>query len=149
MSVSVRTVLLAALLAWPASAPPAQTPPPSLFGYGAQRPLPDGDTWDAPPGRDDFGLRQAGTVRTVCVRLCDGYYFPMSFGVPRSILARDADACSTSCGVETRLFYQPTPGGDADSLIDLSGMAYTSLPNAYRYRRALVAGCSCRPQPRF
>src|SRR5262245_492851 len=44
-------------------------------------------------------------VRTLCVRLCDGFYFPISNAIPRSELARDATRCSAGCGVEAQLFY--------------------------------------------
>ena len=32
-------------------------------------------------------------------------------------------------------------------MVDLTGMAYSALPNAFRYRKALVPECRCRPQP--
>jgi hypothetical protein len=90
---------------------------------------------------------QSGTYRTLCVRLCDGFYFPVSNAVPGSGLARDADMCTASCGSEARLFYYPNAGGEIESMVDLTGMAYTALPNAFKYRKTLVEGCRCRPQP--
>jgi hypothetical protein len=87
------------------------------------------------------------TYRTLCVRLCDGYYFPISFSAPRSALSRDADQCSASCGSEARLFYHPNPGGDIDTMVDLTGLSYGALPTAFKYRKTLVKGCACRPQP--
>ena len=59
----------------------------------------------------------------------------------------DADACSASCGAEARLFFHPSTGGDAGSAVDLTGMAYSALPNAFKYRKTLVEDCRCRPQP--
>ena len=35
------------------------------------------------------------TYRTVCVRMCDGYYFPVSFSTLPSHFPQDADACSS------------------------------------------------------
>ena len=32
-------------------------------------------------------------------------------------------------------------------MVDLTGMAYSTLPNAFKYRKTLVEGCRCRPQP--
>lgn len=126
----------------------------SLFGYGAQRSY---SGYPISPyrlfrpyeqGLDDANaFQQSGAVRTLCVRMCDGFYFPISYAAPRSALARDADACTASCGADARLFYHPTQGGDAESMVDLSGLAYASLPNAFKYRKTLVQGCSCRPQP--
>ena len=91
--------------------------------------------------------RSGGTFRTLCVRMCDGYYFPISYTTPRSGLARDADTCSAGCGDEARLFYYPNPGGEIETMVDLTGMAYSELPNAFKYRKRLVQGCQCRPKP--
>jgi hypothetical protein len=87
------------------------------------------------------------TYRTLCVRLCDGFYFPISPAAPQSRFARDADVCSASCGSEARLFYHPNIGGNVDIMVDLTGIAYGALPNAFKYRQALVPDCRCRPQP--
>ena len=32
-------------------------------------------------------------------------------------------------------------------MVDLTGIAYSALPNAFRYRKTLVPECRCRPQP--
>jgi hypothetical protein len=84
---------------------------------------------------------------TMCVRLCDGFYFPMGYGVRRERLYRDARACVSRCDGEARLFYFPTEGGSVETMVDLAGRPYTRLPNAFRYRRSLVSGCACRPAP--
>ncbi len=97
--------------------------------------------------RDDMASGRPGTYRTLCVRLCDGYYFPISGATSGSGLSRDADVCSASCGTEARLFYHPNAGGDVDTMVDLTGLAYSALPNAFRYRKTLVPECRCRPQP--
>ena len=73
--------------------------------------------------------------------------FPISSAATQSSFARDADACSASCGAEARLFYHPNVGGDVDTMVDLTGMAYSALPNAFKYRQTLVPSCRCRPQP--
>jgi hypothetical protein len=98
--------------------------------------------------RDEWQGQQAqGTYRTLCVRLCDGFYFPISFATPSYRLDADADKCRASCGGEARLFYYPNPGGDIESMTDLTGFAYASLPNAFKYRRTFVQGCQCKPEP--
>jgi hypothetical protein len=132
--------------------------PPRLFGYGAGTDASAGLSryrspyawpWSREPGAgaDWFAAEPASSYRTLCVRLCDGYYFPVSAAAPSSSLARDADKCSASCGADARLFYHASVGGSVETMIDLTGMAYSSLPNAFRYRKTLVEGCSCRPQP--
>ncbi len=87
------------------------------------------------------------TYRTLCVRMCDGFYFPISHATSSTNFARDAEICAASCGGDARLFYTPSPGGDVESMLDMTGRAYASFPIAFRYRKTLVQGCQCRPQP--
>jgi len=84
---------------------------------------------------------------TVCVRLCDGFYFPISYGVRRGRLYHDNRACMSGCDGEARLFYYPTQGGSVETMVDMGGRSYASLPNAFVYRKALVAGCTCKAAP--
>lgn len=88
-----------------------------------------------------------GTYRTLCVRLCDGFYFPISARVQRGRLHHDSRACMQRCDGEARLFYHPAEGGSVETMIDMRGRRYADLPNAFRYRKTLVAGCGCRPPP--
>jgi Protein of unknown function (DUF2865) len=88
-----------------------------------------------------------GGYHTVCVRLCDGYFWPVSYSAPRSRLYRDANVCSASCGAEAKLFHYPTNGGQLQDAVDLTGRVYGRLPTAFKYRKALVEGCVCKPAP--
>ena len=87
------------------------------------------------------------TYRTLCVRLCDGYYFPISFAVTRERFARDARTCDSRCGGEARLFIYRNPGGKPDDMRDLKGQAYRQLRTAYLYRARYVPSCKCQPDP--
>lgn len=85
------------------------------------------------------------TYRTLCVRLCDGYYFPVSFSTLPSHFPQDADVCSTKCAAPTELYYYPNPGGSVDQSVALKTQeAYTNLKAAFRYRKEFVNGCSCK-----
>jgi hypothetical protein len=89
----------------------------------------------------------AGTYRTVCVRLCDGYYFPINFAVTRDRLQRDSGVCASRCGAQGRLFVHHNPGGSVETMEDLSGRPYRQLRTAFLYRTELVANCKCQPDP--
>jgi Protein of unknown function (DUF2865) len=84
---------------------------------------------------------------TMCVRLCDGFYFPISYGVRRERLYKDNRTCMRRCDGEARLFHFPTNGGSVETMVDMAGRAYTALPNAFRYRKSLVSGCMCQRAP--
>ncbi len=87
------------------------------------------------------------TYRTVCVRLCDGYYFPISAATTRSRFRQDARACRSRCGSETRLFAYPTAGGKPETMTDVKGRQYASLSTAFLYRTQYDASCKCRAHP--
>lgn len=87
-----------------------------------------------------------GTYRTMCVRTCDGYYFPISFSTTPSNFGRDIDACSAKCpGTETDLYYHATQGEKAEDMISFSTeQPYTALKNAFSFRKSVTPGCGCR-----
>lgn len=90
---------------------------------------------------------KAETYRTLCVRLCDGFYFPISFSTLRGRFAVDAKQCEQSCPTRSRLFVHRNPGQDVDDMVDLDGRPYRSLPTAFLHRAQYVADCTCRGNP--
>lgn len=166
MSAVVRAVVILVLLA--AAAVPfadsgrAQGFFQSLFGFGNAGPAPAHPGLPpsyrapiVPPVRGapadhrehDQAVSLSGSYRTMCVRMCDGYYFPISASVSRRAFHRDAGICRASCGHEAQLFFHPSSSGDASTMVDLTGRAYAKLSNAFRYRKTLVDGCKCKPDP--
>lgn len=88
---------------------------------------------------------QYNTYRTVCVRLCDGYYFPVSFATLPQRFEQDSNVCSSKCAAPTELYYHPNPGGAMEQAVGARTQEpYTQLKTAFRYRSQLVAGCSCK-----
>lgn len=85
--------------------------------------------------------------RTMCVRMCDGFYWPVSASITRKNFARDARTCRSRCGSRSRLFYQPAGASSPDDMKDFRGLRYASLDIAFKYRKKLVKGCQCRPDP--
>jgi hypothetical protein len=88
---------------------------------------------------------QNSAYRTVCVRTCDGFYFPISFSTGQSRFGEDEQACKRMCpAAEAMLFSYRNPGEDISKATSLSGRLYTELPNAFRYRQKFDSACSCR-----
>jgi hypothetical protein len=102
------------------------------------------DGEDRPPERAGFN---GGSYRTVCVRLCDGYFFPVSFATTPEHFTRDSAACSARCGSPARLYVYPNPGGEPEQMIGLDGKPYSALKSAFLFRTNYDASCTCKPQP--
>jgi hypothetical protein len=98
--------------------------------------------------QDDFFQNDSGlgTYRTLCVRTCDGYYFPISFSTVQSQFARDQQTCQAMCpGEEVKLFYHRNPGEDSEAMVSTDGTPYASEPYAFLYRNNYDSACTCRP----
>ncbi len=121
-----------------------QTRRSSATQFPARQRKPSSGDDDEPFAADD---ERPATFRTVCVRLCDGYFFPISFAVGWDRLEHDARVCEGRCGALGRLFVHQNPGGSTDDLHDLSGRPYRQLRTAFLYRSEYIASCSCQPQP--
>ncbi len=93
-----------------------------------------------------YGWR-GDTYRTVCVRLCDGFYFPISTSTTRSRFSIDAAACRSKCGSAARLYVYKSNGGSPETMVDLRGRAYGELATAFVYRAKYDQSCKCRAHP--
>jgi len=82
--------------------------------------------------------------RTVCVRLCDGFYYPIHYSIYGSQVAQDAEKCQQNCAAPAELYVYRNPGQKIQQAISLSGSAYMDLPVALKYRSEYVNGCSCK-----
>jgi hypothetical protein len=116
----------------------------ALFGaFGARRPqapaiaLPFASEDNSLNPQNDARPRTAYTGgQAYCVRTCDGRYFPIAASDGQSRAASCNSFCPAS---ETKVVY----GGNIDSAATEAGKPYSELPNAFRYRNELVAGCTC------
>jgi hypothetical protein len=88
----------------------------------------------------------SNTFRTVCVRICDGYYFPISYSTVQGKFGDDERTCQALCpNAEVMLYSHRNPGEDIQQAVSVGGgRPYTELPNAFAYRKAYNAACSCK-----
>jgi hypothetical protein len=127
----------------------ASAPPPkraglfeSLFGPRSTPGVPG-----APgAGGDVPGMSTpAGSYRTVCVRTCDGFFYPISYATNATRFAEDEKTCRASCpAAEVQLYSSPTGASINDAVSVTTQQPYTAMPNAFRYRTSLDQSCSCR-----
>jgi Protein of unknown function (DUF2865) len=111
-----------------------------LFDDGSRRSelevRPDFDTVEVEKPR----VRSVGG-KAVCVRLCDGFYFPLH--IRGASLRDDGDGlCRSLCpATETKMFMMPR---SIDTAVTTDGENYTEIPNAFRYRKSFDPSCFCR-----
>jgi hypothetical protein len=97
----------------------------------------------APPGIDPSAM--SGTYRTVCVRSCDGGYFPISFATSPARFADDERTCRALCpATEAALYAYRNPGEDINQAVSVNGQPYTALPNAFKFRSEFNPACACK-----
>lgn len=85
---------------------------------------------------------ESGPASAYCVRVRDGFYFPVQAHAGVSAAA----ACRTLCPAsETRLYS----GSGIDRAVAADGGRYTDLPAAFLYRKTLVAGSTCNGRDHF
>lgn len=112
----------------------------NLFGGGG-----GGNPNSLPPPDPQYGA-PSGTYRTVCVRTCDGAYFPISFATTQARFAADEQVCKAQCpAADASLFAYRNPGEDINQAVSINGQSYSALPNAFKYRTEFNPSCSCKP----
>lgn len=142
-------------VAAPAAPPPQQAPAPQrprnflemLFGVPAQsQPEPEAVSPEIDQQmQGPLEQPKSSYFRTVCVRTCDGFFFPISSAAGESRFARDEALCKRLCpATEAQLFTYRSYGEDIKSANSVEGQPYMSLANALRFRKEYVPGCSCK-----
>jgi len=80
-------------------------------------------------------VASGGSGPAFCVRSCDGKYFPLTRGN-----ASPVQMCQAFCPASpTKVFY----GSNIDNATSVSGERYADSENAFVYRKALRADCTC------
>ncbi len=129
----------------------AQQPKPELRAAVEPERTPLGAMLDDAEAMDETTSDDAAgqTFRTMCVRTCDGYFFPMSFASTVRDFGRDLKNCESSCpGTPTQLFVGPAEASDdpAAMVSTASGQPYSELPTAFLHQQLSARtppGCSC------
>ncbi len=91
------------------------------------------------------GVPTVGGTRTLCVRLCDGYYFPIEFNASSSRFDADAAACQSMYAADgqAELFVQSS-SDDVVNATSLSGQRYGDQPYAFLYRQSYAPSCAAQ-----
>lgn len=123
--------------------PARSEPPPQPASYTQPAPLPDpliesrAIASESRPSRD-----AGGPWFAYCVRLCDGYFFPLA----RSSSMSPAEQCRAFCpAAKTKVFG----GNGINHASAADGSRYASLDTALLYRTRKVNNCTCNGREAF
>ena len=119
--------------------------PPSMPSYRAPIHVPQRSTDDR--RYSEPAQSRSQQVRTMCVRMCDGYYFPLSNETSIRNLSAESARCKASCNSDARLYYTTSKDPEPGAMVDLTGRRYDAMETAFSYRKTLVPGCTCKLPP--
>lgn len=92
--------------------------------------------------------RELGSLRALCVRTCDGKFFPLSSNASPLDFSSLATQCQAACPAsQTELYYHSLNGQETKDMVSTtSARPYTALPNAYLFQKpggSNDQSCSC------
>jgi hypothetical protein len=123
----------------------------ALFGAFIPQPHnPPPAAW-APPMDESPDVEPDTTPRggsqAICVRSCDGGFFPLHVSARNADPSYLANLCQALCpGAEVGVYTRP-PFSEIDKAVSLEDglTTYAELPNAKKFRTSYDASCSCKP----
>ncbi|WP_156453366.1 DUF2865 domain-containing protein [Polycladidibacter hongkongensis] len=90
------------------------------------------------------GQAKAGGYRTMCVRRCDGLYFPVNDSASPADFAEDQNLCASMCpAAQTELYVYRNGSESEQDMRSLTGVPYGNHPQAYRFQTGDAPSCSC------
>jgi Protein of unknown function (DUF2865) len=98
----------------------------------------------APPSGEGGGVHAHAGSYAVCVRTCDGSFFPVSYSGAGSRADSLEDVCRALCPNADMALYSFPFGGTIEEAESPAGEPYANLPNAGKFERAYDPSCSCR-----
>ncbi len=101
---------------------------------------------DMPLDGDPLTPEEPGSgALAVCVRSCDGGFFPVSYSANRMRYQELGELCQAMCpNVETQLFTMAFGREVEKSVAASDGRPYSALPNAGRFRTKYDPACTCK-----
>jgi hypothetical protein len=80
----------------------------------------------------------------VCVRTCDGSFFPVSYSGAGSRSDSLEEVCRSLCPNADMALYSFPFGGTIDQAVSATGERYVDMPNALKFQQSFDSTCSCR-----
>ncbi len=87
-----------------------------------------------------------GGSQAVCVRSCDGGFFPLNLSVRQSDPDQLGNLCQALCPNVPASVFTRSPNQPISTAVSLDGQtAYSDLPNALKFEKSFDPACTCKP----
>lgn len=121
-----------------------------LFGGGGaqeeepqpQRPIP------SERAEEEETAHGLGGSMAICVRACDGGFFPISYSARHGNLEALAELCKAQCPNAEVQLYTRSPWREMESAVSMEGEPYSDHPNALKFTKSYDPTCGCKPAGR-
>ena len=91
-------------------------------------------------------LSPHGGSQAVCVRTCDGGFFPLPLSARQSDPDQLTGLCQALCPNAPVSVYTRSPNQDISTSLSLTGdLPYSDLPNALKFQKSFDPACTCKP----
>jgi hypothetical protein len=95
---------------------------------------------------DGADLTPHGGSQAVCVRECDGGFFPLNLSVANSDPDQLTGLCQALCPNAPVSVYTRAPFQEISTAVSLDGDSpYSDLPNALKFEKNFDPACTCKP----
>src|SRR5208337_3671974 len=127
----------------------------ALFGGGAKQAVQPLNPDAIPPDeqqqmieksieQEKTGVNARAGSYAVCVKTCDGSFFPVSYSGAGSRSDSLEEVCRSLCpNADVQLYSFPF-GGTINEAVSSTGERYVDMPNALKFQQSFDSTCSCR-----
>ncbi len=116
-----------------------------LFGIPSAPELPPTPEPGMPDESQQADERPHGGSQAVCVRTCDGGFFPLSVSARHGDPEQLTSLCQALCPNAPVAVYTRAPSRQIDTAFSLEGAPYSEMPNALKFQKSFDPACTCKP----
>ncbi|ACK49114.1 conserved hypothetical protein [Methylocella silvestris BL2] len=117
-----------------------------LFGIpSAPETQPQPEMPGVPEEAHEEESRPHGGSQALCVRTCDGGFFPLNVSARGADSGQLTSLCQALCPNTTVAVYTRAPNREVESSVSLEGGLYSEMPNAGKFEKSFDPACTCKP----
>jgi len=94
---------------------------------------------------DQTDDRPRGGSQAICVRSCDGGFFPLHYSAKNANLDDLNALCKALCPNAEVKLYTRSPWKNLNEAVSIDGEPYSDHPNALKFQKTYESSCGCKP----